>query len=168
MKEDTTRLILLGILNRQAMSGYDIKKTLKAHGHMIDLSFSTLYSSMKKLEKEGLITRFKEVESNRPTKLIYSINPKGKEELESAIIRTFSRPGMPEEEFNAALYFSEIISPKELKNALEHRHGELKKMKETIDRCCHKGKGIGLLHERALIHLKAEEQWIIKAKGQLK
>ncbi|MCW3995219.1 MAG: PadR family transcriptional regulator [Candidatus Bathyarchaeota archaeon] len=82
MKENTTKFVLLGLLSRRPLTGYDIKKTVETRlDYVWDLSNGQIYPTLKTMEKEGLITKKVETRENGPIRKIYSITKKGFEEL---------------------------------------------------------------------------------------
>ncbi len=83
-KESNLEYIILGLLNHEKLSGYDIKQLIERQISFFwkKTSFTQIYSTLKKLEKEELVT-MKEVKvGNRPSKKIHKITRKGKEKLE--------------------------------------------------------------------------------------
>jgi PadR family transcriptional regulator, regulatory protein AphA len=82
MKENTTKYVLLGLLSRRPLTGYDIKKTVETRlDYIWDLSNGQIYPTLKTLEKSGFITKKIETKETGPTRKVYSITTKGTEEL---------------------------------------------------------------------------------------
>lgn len=84
MKENTTKFVLLGLLSRRPLTGYDIKKTLETRlDYIWDLSNGQIYPTLKTLERNGLITKEVITGESGPIRKVYSITKKGTEELKT-------------------------------------------------------------------------------------
>jgi DNA-binding PadR family transcriptional regulator len=83
---------LLGLLNEQPMHAYEIEKTIKQRNmrHWTEISFSTLYYELKKLEKKHLVTSKITLSDNNITKKTYTINTEGKKILKQKTIDLLS------------------------------------------------------------------------------
>jgi DNA-binding PadR family transcriptional regulator len=77
------RHFILGLLNQQPMSGYDIKRLLKSLGWLVDSpSFGNIYSTLHALLKDGLVTVEVVPHQNKPPRKIYSITGAGRQVLQ--------------------------------------------------------------------------------------
>lgn len=77
-----TKFAILGILNLMPRSGYDIKKFCDtSFSHYWNENFSAIYPVLKRMEQDGLVTKKTEQNEGKPTRNIYSITEKGKNEL---------------------------------------------------------------------------------------
>ncbi|WP_297421288.1 PadR family transcriptional regulator [Clostridium sp.] len=86
-KVNKTKYALLGILDNMSGSGYDIKKVCDSSiGHFWNENYGHIYPVLQKMEQEGLITKEVKQTEGRPAKNIYSITPKGKEELSKWLV----------------------------------------------------------------------------------
>lgn len=82
-KINKTKYALLGVLNLRSGSGYDIKKFCDSSiGFFWNENYGHIYPVLQKMEKEELVTKRVEQTEGKPSKNIYSITKKGKEELE--------------------------------------------------------------------------------------
>ncbi|MBN2259724.1 MAG: PadR family transcriptional regulator [Clostridiales bacterium] len=90
----TTQFLILGMLSKEPMTGYDIKKrVIKTNMDSFwDISFGQIYPSLRDLEKEGSITKELEINENRPNRKIYSITKQGKVKLQNWLMK----PAEPE------------------------------------------------------------------------
>jgi PadR family transcriptional regulator AphA len=78
----SVRYFILGLLNRQPMSGYDIKRFLKSLSWLIDSpSFGSLYPALHALLEDGLATMEVVPREDKPPRKIYSITEEGQEAL---------------------------------------------------------------------------------------
>jgi DNA-binding PadR family transcriptional regulator len=76
--------ILLGLLNHEEQSGYDIKKRIDLMiSRFWDVGYGQIYPTLARLVQEGLVTKriAGEGESKGPEKHIYAITESGKEAL---------------------------------------------------------------------------------------
>lgn len=81
-KVNKTKYAILGVLNQMSGSGYDIKKACDSSiSYFWNENYGHIYPMLKKMESEELITKQVEQKEGKPTKNIYSITEKGKEEL---------------------------------------------------------------------------------------
>lgn len=82
-KINKTKYALLGVLNLRSGSGYDIKKFCDSSIVFFwNENYGHIYPVLQKMEKEELVTKCVEQTEGKPSKNIYSITKKGKEELE--------------------------------------------------------------------------------------
>jgi DNA-binding PadR family transcriptional regulator len=87
-----TKYALLGLLSRGPLSGYDIKKfTDFSVSHFWKENFGHIYPVLKRMGKEGLVTKQIETTEGKPNRNIYSITKSGTDEF----LQWLSRP--PEE-----------------------------------------------------------------------
>jgi DNA-binding PadR family transcriptional regulator len=81
-KENTTTYIILGLLNHEDLSGYDIKKKID---YMIskfwEVGYSQIYPTLRQMEQEKLVTKHLGEISKGPEKSSYSITEAGREAL---------------------------------------------------------------------------------------
>jgi DNA-binding PadR family transcriptional regulator len=77
------RQFILGLLARQPMSGYDIKRFFKSLSWLIDSpSFGSLYPALHTLLDDGLVTVKVIPQQDKPPRKIYSITGAGEEILQ--------------------------------------------------------------------------------------
>jgi DNA-binding PadR family transcriptional regulator len=73
------KFALLGSLNYQPMSGYDLKQfTDRSTSNFWHAELSQIYVTLKALEKEGLITSSSVQQERRPDRRVYTITENGK------------------------------------------------------------------------------------------
>lgn len=77
------RQFILGLLNRQPMSGYDIKRFLKSLSWLVDSpSFGSLYPALHTLLQNHLVTVEVVSRQDKPPRKIYSITETGRQALQ--------------------------------------------------------------------------------------
>lgn len=81
-KENTTVYIILGLLNHEDLSGYDIKKRIDVMiSGFWEVGYGQIYPTLAKLVTEELVVKQKGSGSKGPDKYIYAITGKGREVL---------------------------------------------------------------------------------------
>jgi PadR family transcriptional regulator AphA len=79
---NSTRYALLGMLNFQAMSGYDLKKAIdRSISFFWSENYGHIYPVLKDMEEEKLVTKQVEQTRGKPAKNVYSITDKGRQLL---------------------------------------------------------------------------------------
>jgi len=72
-------LVVLGFLNHKPMHGYEIVQWLKIH-HLdkwAEVKLASVYKSLQRLNKKGLIEGEIEYDGNKPPRTVYSIKENG-------------------------------------------------------------------------------------------
>ncbi|KWX70667.1 PadR family transcriptional regulator [Paenibacillus jilunlii] len=86
-KENTTVYIILGLLNHEDLSGYDIKKKIDVMiSGFWEVGYGQIYPTLAKLVAEELVVKHKGTGSKGPEKNIYSITDKGRELLKEWVM----------------------------------------------------------------------------------
>lgn len=76
------RHFILGLLARQPMSGYDIKRFLKSLSWLIESpSFGSLYPALHALLEDGLVTVQVSPRQDKPPRKVYSVTEAGRRAL---------------------------------------------------------------------------------------
>jgi PadR family transcriptional regulator, regulatory protein AphA len=77
-----TQYAILGMLSIRPRSGYDIKKQIsRSIGFFWNENFGHIYPILKRMEKDGLVTKHIEEAGYRPRKNVFTLTEKGKKEL---------------------------------------------------------------------------------------
>jgi DNA-binding PadR family transcriptional regulator len=81
-KENKTVYAILGLLNHEDMTGYDIKKRIDTSlKYFWDAGFGQIYPGLKALEAKGLVQCRNTASSTGPERITYSITDSGRKEL---------------------------------------------------------------------------------------
>ncbi|MFX0061701.1 MAG: PadR family transcriptional regulator [Candidatus Hermodarchaeota archaeon] len=82
-RENKTKYIILGLLSHEPLTGYDIRQIAERaiSNFWTEISYGQIYPTLKKLEKEGLVSKSIEVKENSPLRKVYSITSEGHKEL---------------------------------------------------------------------------------------
>jgi DNA-binding PadR family transcriptional regulator len=83
---------LLGLLCERPMYAYEIEKLIEERNMRCwtEISFSTVYYELKKLQKKDLVTEKIQISKNNLAQKIYSINEKGKKVIKEKIKEVLS------------------------------------------------------------------------------
>ncbi len=112
----TIKYLVLGMINRQPMTGYDITKELEKE--WVDFWYadhSQIYPELRRLLKEELVSFEITIQGEKLEKKLYSITKKGREDLINWILRE-EEDLIPKDVFKLKVYFSEALSIEEVRN----------------------------------------------------
>jgi len=127
---------LLGLINYQPSTGYDLKNKFQKSIHFFwNAALPHIYRSLKQMEKEGWIASTIEQQSGKPNRKVYRIKDKGKKEL----LHWLSEP--PEElemrhTMLVKVFFGKQLPPEKLaehlRNWREHNVNLLKQYETVV------------------------------------
>ncbi len=130
-KENTTIYILLGLLNHEELSGYDIKKRIDIMiSNFWEIGYGQIYPTLARLEKEGLVTKRTSETSNGPEKNLYSITGAGRDLL-TQWLKVPEQKEYTKYEILVKLFFGSLVPTRDNINRIEAfkaRHSENMKM----------------------------------------
>src|SRR5690242_18766518 len=109
IRKGKTPFAILGMLAREPLSGYDIKRLTECSTqHFWAESYGNLYPTLKKLEAQKLVTHCTEAQTGKPDRKVYSITPAGRKVL----LEWLKRPvefAPPRSELLLKLFFGDQI-----------------------------------------------------------
>ena len=113
--------VLLGFLMRQNMTGYDLRKAFSlSFAFFSGLSYGSIYPALRKMEKNGLITKQVEIQDGAPNRKVYTITEEGRTAFLNSL-KSPLPPVQPKSAFLMRLFFFAHLPPKDRKAvALEH------------------------------------------------
>ncbi len=123
--------IVLGILSKKERSGYEINDILQNQlSYFYDGTYGMIYPTLRKLEKDGKISKEVVIQEGRPNKNIYAITESGREEFD-----TYLQSEIDDETFKSdflmRLFFGISLDEMALKELLEE---EVARKEERINR----------------------------------
>lgn len=81
-KENKTVYVILGLLNHESLTGYDIKKRIDSTlSYFWETGFGQIYPTLALMEKNELVSKRKENKGKKLEKIIYSITDEGRKKL---------------------------------------------------------------------------------------
>lgn len=135
----TLRYAILGLLNRKAMTGYDLSKEFQTSlAEFWHAKHSQIYPELKALAEDGLITFQTEITGTVLEKKVYSITQAGKAEFLQWERSKSKIKQLPKDEFKLRLFFSDSL-PKEaqiqlLTNHLEQHQERLEQLHNDLSK----------------------------------
>jgi len=136
-KTNKTDFALLGVLNIEPMSGYDIRSYVQQSiGFFWQESYGQIYPGLRRLHEKKLISKKQARETRGPKRYVYSITAKGKATL-AEWLATEPDPELVRHELLLKLYFGDMGSREDQiqhLEALEKRQRARLAQFEAIDR----------------------------------
>ncbi len=133
MKISKVDLLLLGILNKKPLSGYELNKFLDKYNlrEFFRIGVSTVYHNLKRLEKKELIDGTVLKNSNFPDKKIFTITDKGCDYFYQALDEVLSSSEYEHEDYYISVFFIEYL-PKEKMNSYINKR--LKRIENMLEK----------------------------------
>jgi PadR family transcriptional regulator, regulatory protein AphA len=101
------KFALLGALNYQPMSGYDLKQfTDRSISNFWHAELSQIYVTLKALEKDGLISSTSIPQEGRPDRRVYTITESGRQALNNWLQTPFTEIDQYKDTLLLKLFFS--------------------------------------------------------------
>ena len=127
-------IILLGLLSERPLHGYEIKQIIAQRmANIAQVAPGTIYYTLKKLEKRGLITSSSERMGNRPERRVYEITGPGRQELEGLLRASLGIDERPYYLFDVALYFLDHLDPADLLDAVAVKLERIEGVRRQIE-----------------------------------
>ena len=124
---------LLGALNYQPMSGYDLKQfTDRSTSNFWHAELSQIYVTLKSLEKEGLISSSAVAQSSRPDRRVYTITPAGQQALNEWLREPFTSIDQYKDTLLLKLFFSARLERESILAQLRIQRGLHQKLVDTF------------------------------------
>jgi DNA-binding PadR family transcriptional regulator len=133
VKKLNSQDVILGILMQESISGYDIKHKFETvFSYFYNASYGTIYPTLSKMEKDGLITKVSIVQEGKPNKNVYTITKEGKESFHQYMYSEIQENEM-KSDFLVRLHFGELAEQglviHWLETGLRKAEEDLKKIK---------------------------------------
>ncbi len=126
------KYILLGFLNYNPMTGYELKQNIDhSSGHFWHAYHSQIYTTLRKMEADGLVTSNLIQEESSPDRRIYTITPSGSAALTAWLKQTLTDVPPIKDELLVRLFFSAQRDPLEVLTELRLQR-ELHLQKTTV------------------------------------
>ena len=164
----STRLVILGLLRKRPLYGYEIKHIIEDHmGDWTSIAFGSIYFALGKLAEEGFIEKIAtEQEGNRPSRSIYQVTDAGSQEFKRLLRQLWSEMERQYFAFDIALFFAGTLPIDEIKGYLRGRIAQLEATFEHVN--AHRAEQLANEHvprlaaaifDHSLAHLRAELDW---------
>lgn len=177
-QKNTLRYVILGLLSKEAMAGYDIKKAFEGEiGDFWYSNHSQIYPELNRMEQDGLISGYEEIVGSKLTKKKYNITDAGKKLFSEWLSESLNALPPTRDEFAMKVYFmdtaehpllvplfkEEILRHEEKLEYLESRWQMLFGMTNSKERYF----GHSLILERAIRREKDHLTWLHEAYNRL-
>jgi DNA-binding PadR family transcriptional regulator len=162
-------LAVMALLYERPMHPYEMVSTMRERGkhESVRLRYSSLYSVVEALEREGLISPRETVrEGRRPERTVYGLTEAGRVEFLSWLRELLSEPAKEFTQFAAGLSFLPGVPPGEAAALFEQRvrllEEEVGEMRSRLDDAMEQGLPRLFLveSEHELILREAELAWV--------
>lgn len=171
----SVRYAVLGLLADKAMHGYELKSRFdRITGGFWQLNFGQIYSTLDRLEREGLVERVAEpVGADRK---IFRITVKGHDRLDEWVLRPVSQPrALRDDLFVRLLFCDRAVADPILRMIGRHRDvyelemRKLAKRKAQLEKAGVADDGFitDLLIDAAQFHAEAELRWLAHVEEKL-
>ena len=118
---------LLGFLNYRPASGYDLKQYMDlSTSNFWHAKQSQIYTTLKKLEKDGMVISHIEPQQSRPNRRVYEITETGKADLNEWLAQPLIEIEQRKELLLLKLFFSAQLNPQRVLTQL--------RLQETLHR----------------------------------
>jgi PadR family transcriptional regulator PadR len=161
-------IILLALLYEKDRYGYEIESVIEERNmrNWTKIGFSSIYNSLKNLEKKELIGSRYEAEYGSPARKVYYLDDTAKAFVYEIIKSVIHSPNRVYSEFSIGMAFSHLLTKEEVYECLVKYRESLEKRKEVIIQNYTKEPTIqGHIHVNALFThplklIEAEMDWI--------
>lgn len=128
--------LLLGIIYEKPLNAYEITKLLEYINikWWFYVSDSTVYTTLKNLEKRELLEGVIEKIGNMPDRTVYSLTKKGEEELKETIRNSIVQFNYDTNIFTIAAFLMDILETEEKKRLLKKRLNILQEYLDGISK----------------------------------
>jgi DNA-binding PadR family transcriptional regulator len=154
---------LLGLLARRPRHGYDLKNALEeALGGRWEINFGQIYTTLSRLERDGLVTGQVDAEDKRG-KRTYALTSQGRAELETWLGRPVEKVESFRDEFFIKLVVHHLAGYRDtLAMIAGQRQAYLQQLREmrTLSAQVQDDPFVALLVEGAMLHLQADLKWL--------
>lgn len=135
----TLRYAILGLLNQQSMTGYELTKafetTLFEFWHA---RHSQIYPELKRLHQEGMVEFEITIAGTTLEKKLYSITPQGSQIFLDWLERQHPMGHTPKDEFRLQLFFTHMTTPQHrlelLQRQLEQHRERLRHLRHNQEK----------------------------------
>jgi DNA-binding PadR family transcriptional regulator len=163
---------ILGLICEKPMHGYEIEKTIEERNmrYWTEISFPSIYKTLPKLEKKGLITSEIKLSKNNIAQKIYTITPQGQTTLKNALTQILSNVEKTIWRIDLAVANLCFLSKEEVQTSIE-------KYVQSIDESIAVYQQVESFFKqhnyppsdyalalRPIMHLKTEKEWATKFK----
>jgi len=154
-------LVLLGLLNRQQMHGYELHEFIENNMQMcLDLKKPTAYYLLEKLEKRGYITQTEERQGNRPPRRVYHLSEAGKIYYQQLLQQNLSSYLPAKFGGSIGIAFLDDVDRETAVTLLQQRRQQLTQSLTSAQQIPDHPGAFQYLIEHQCLHLQSELDWL--------
>ncbi|HZP43129.1 MAG TPA: PadR family transcriptional regulator [Candidatus Binatia bacterium] len=174
----SVRYGVLGLLSTGQMHGYELKSRFdRLTGGFWQLNFGQVYTTLDRLEREGLVERVTDGAEGSPERKVFRITGEGRSKLDEWIEMPVAHPRALRDDLFVRLLFCKRSSPEPILRMIQrHRDVYQLEMRKLSKR---KSKLVGpkgddslsvteLLVDAALFHAEADLRWLSHVEQKVK
>jgi DNA-binding PadR family transcriptional regulator len=163
---------LLGLLSQKPCHGYDLKNEFESLlGGTWPLNIGQVYTTLNRLERDGLVESNLVPQELLPDKKVYSTTEAGREELERWLAEPTTNTIRVKDEFFIKLLVHQLMGSNEVMPLIwKQRQVYMQKMAQLTSLLSDSSldPATKLLIEGAILHIDADLQWLDLCEERLK
>jgi DNA-binding PadR family transcriptional regulator len=162
------RHALLALLAKEPAHGYELKTELEhTFGAAYPrLNIGQIYTTLARLERDGLVRGVDVAQSRRPNKRVYELTAAGRDELAAWIEQPAEGPRLRDDFFTKLVLAPRAGAADRGQLIDRQRHHHLRAMHELL--ALPAGDPVpALLVEGAVLHLRADLEWLDRCEEEL-
>lgn len=169
----TIDVIVLGILDRESLSAYDIQKIVEYRNisKWVKISTPSIYKKVLQLEEKGLIQSVMKKERTMSEKAVYSLTEEGEKEFEKLMLKISCDPIRIFLDLNAVIVNLDLLSIEKQKECVKNIQKNVSILKAYLEENMkskeHRGEipemGMAVLRQQ-LVLTEAIESWLDSVK----
>lgn len=162
------QLLLLGLLRRQEMHGYQLNEFIEEKMHFcIDLKKPTAYYVLDKLAQEGYVEVEHTQEGNRPPRRVYHITKTGEARFFELLRENLADHLSTYYPTDIGIAFMNQLPPQEVAARLQHKSSKIKAELENLQKATGHTGPLQRVLDRNQRLLKAELDWLSEVLDEL-
>ena len=165
----TVRLVILGLLRKAPLYGYEIKQIIEEHmSDWTSIAFGSIYFALDKMAEEGFVEKVSvEKEGKRPSRSVYQITQAGRAEFLRLLREGWQDVERQYYSLDVCLFFLDALPPEEILAFLRARQSALRETLRHIE--SHRDEEMTnpeippvarAIFEHSLAHTRAELSWV--------
>lgn len=165
---------VLSLLSEGETHGYALNETLENRGfrNWTDISFSSIYAILNRLEKGQLIVSRLNPSEKGPARKLYRLTRRGRSILKRTIKQYISEPERPRGRVDLGAAYIELLTPEEAISCLEAYAKKMRYRVKLVQRLREEQSplpfGAEIIFEHGIVKGSAELEWIQDVMEQLK
>lgn len=159
-------LAILSLVAEKPRHGYEIEQIIEERGmrEWTELSFSSIYYLLKKLEQQDLVESRLEEAERGPARKVYEATPEGRAALKSGVLEALSTPGHCYPPIQLGLANLPVLSRAEALEALREYRERLEERQADLEAEWESQRPlpyfVDAMFEYSLRMVEAELEWV--------